>query len=40
MHDAGDHVLCIGQVEHVEIRDLEPLVYYQGRYRDLSPTGD
>lgn len=37
MHVAGDHVLCIGQVEHVEIHDVEPLVYYQGRYRDLSP---
>jgi len=32
-HVAGDHVLCIGQVEHVNIRDLEPLVYYQGKYR-------
>ena len=38
MHVAGDHVLCIGQVEHVEIHDVEPLVYYQGRYRDLSPA--
>jgi len=38
MHVAGDHVLCIGQVEHVEIHDVEPLVYYQGRYHDLSPT--
>jgi len=40
LHDAGDHVLCIGRVEHVEIRDLEPLVYYQGRYRDLAKNGD
>jgi flavin reductase (DIM6/NTAB) family NADH-FMN oxidoreductase RutF len=40
MHDAGDHVLCVGQVEHVEIRDVEPLVYYQGRYRDLAPGSD
>jgi len=38
MHVAGDDVLCSGQVEHVEIHDVEPLVYYQGRYRDLSPT--
>jgi flavin reductase (DIM6/NTAB) family NADH-FMN oxidoreductase RutF len=41
MHVAGDHVLCIGQVEHVEIHDVEPLVYYQGKYRDLvtdAPT--
>ncbi len=36
LHDAGDHVLCIGQVEHIEIHDTEPLVYYQGHYRSLS----
>ncbi len=36
-HEAGDHVLCIGQVEHVAIQDAEPLVYYQGHYRDLTP---
>jgi flavin reductase (DIM6/NTAB) family NADH-FMN oxidoreductase RutF len=35
-HVAGDHVLCIGQVEHVEMHELEPLVYYQGRYRELA----
>ena len=35
-HVAGDHVLCIGQVEHVNIRDLEPLVYYKGKYRDFA----
>ncbi len=34
-HEAGDHILCIGQVEHVAIQEAEPLVYYQGRYRDL-----
>lgn len=34
-HVAGDHVLCIGQVEHVAIREVEPLVYYQGRYRGI-----
>lgn len=37
-HEAGDHTLCIGQVEHVSIQDREPLVYYQGRYRGLSPS--
>ena len=26
----------IGQVEHVNIRDLEPLVYYKGKYRDFA----
>lgn len=35
-HVAGDHVLCIGQVEYVNVRDLEPLVYYQGGYREFT----
>jgi flavin reductase (DIM6/NTAB) family NADH-FMN oxidoreductase RutF len=35
LHTAGDHVLCIGQVEHVKINDVTPLVYYQGGYRDI-----
>jgi flavin reductase (DIM6/NTAB) family NADH-FMN oxidoreductase RutF len=37
LHDAGDHILCIGQVESIETRDVEPLVYYQGGYRELQP---
>ena len=35
LHTAGDHVLCIGQVEYVKISDVKPLVYYQGGYRDI-----
>ena len=39
-HEAGDHILCIGQVEHVTVRERAPLVDYQGRYRSLvSPDG-
>jgi flavin reductase (DIM6/NTAB) family NADH-FMN oxidoreductase RutF len=37
LHDAGDHVLCVGRVESIEINDTEPLVYYQGSYRSLDP---
>ena len=37
-HDAGDHVLCIGRVEEVRLNDSAPLVYYKGRYRDLTTT--
>ena|SRR5829696_1383859 len=33
--DAGDHSIFIGQVEQVTIREEMPLVYFQGRYRDL-----
>ncbi|MCP4037088.1 MAG: flavin reductase family protein [bacterium] len=40
-HEAGDHVLCVGRVEYVKIREAEePLVYYQGHYRDLVRLDD
>jgi len=35
-HDAGDHILCVGQVEEVQLADSAPLVYFQGRYRELA----
>ncbi|MBV8258791.1 MAG: flavin reductase [Actinobacteria bacterium] len=31
--DAGDHVLVIGEVEHYETFDGEPLVFHSGAYR-------
>jgi flavin reductase (DIM6/NTAB) family NADH-FMN oxidoreductase RutF len=31
-HDAGDHVLFIGQVEEVRSFDREPLLYFRGGY--------
>lgn len=34
-HDAGDHVIHVGQVETVELRDVEPLVWWEGAYRAL-----
>jgi flavin reductase (DIM6/NTAB) family NADH-FMN oxidoreductase RutF len=39
VHPAGDHVLWIGEVEHLEHRDGEPLLFYTGRFgtlRDLQ----
>jgi flavin reductase (DIM6/NTAB) family NADH-FMN oxidoreductase RutF len=36
LHDAGDHILCVGLVESVVSRDIDPMVYYQGSYRDLA----
>ena len=35
-HPAGDHTLFIGEVEAVTTRDLEPLLYYRGRYGQFS----
>ena len=35
-HDAGDHIVYVGQVEAIEQSEQAPLVYYQGAYRDLA----
>jgi flavin reductase (DIM6/NTAB) family NADH-FMN oxidoreductase RutF len=34
-HPAGDHTLYIGLVEHFELRDDKPLLFYAGRYQRL-----
>ena len=36
VHPAGDHTLYIGQVEHLDYRDGEPLLFYTGSYRVLK----
>lgn len=36
MHPAGDHTLCIGHVEYLEMWDSRPLVFYAGQYRYLD----
>jgi flavin reductase (DIM6/NTAB) family NADH-FMN oxidoreductase RutF len=35
VHPAGDHVLWIGEVEHLYHRDGEPLLFYTGRFGTL-----
>jgi flavin reductase (DIM6/NTAB) family NADH-FMN oxidoreductase RutF len=35
-HVEGDHTLFIGKVTDIHIEDVEPLVFYSGRYRSLS----
>jgi flavin reductase (DIM6/NTAB) family NADH-FMN oxidoreductase RutF len=32
VHTAGDHVLWIGEVEHLHERDGEPLLFYTGKF--------
>ena len=32
MHDAGDHVLCVGEIEEVHVGEGEPLLYFRGAY--------
>ncbi len=34
-HEAGDHILCVGQVEEIRLSEAAPLVYFRGGYRDL-----
>jgi flavin reductase (DIM6/NTAB) family NADH-FMN oxidoreductase RutF len=35
-HEGGDHVIVVGEVEHVVVRDGHPLVYYRGGYATLA----
>jgi flavin reductase (DIM6/NTAB) family NADH-FMN oxidoreductase RutF len=36
LHDAGDHVIVVGEVEAAERAAGHPLVYWSGHYRRLS----
>ena len=35
--DGGDHSIFLGEVEHVIVRDAEPLIYFKGTYRSVAP---
>lgn len=35
-HTAGDHTLYFGEVEYLDWRDDKPLLFYAGRYHQLS----
>jgi flavin reductase (DIM6/NTAB) family NADH-FMN oxidoreductase RutF len=35
-HDAGDHVIHVGRVENFAVRGGRPLLFFQGRYRQLA----
>lgn len=36
-HDAGDHVLCVGQVGLAIVHSGAPLIYHGSRYHALAP---
>lgn len=38
-HEGGDHVIHIGHVEHAEVADGQPLLFFQGRYHRLAGDG-
>ena len=35
-HDAGDHIIYVGEVIDLELSDGEPLMYYDRAYRSLT----
>ena len=37
---AGDHTIFIAEVEHVELREGEPLLYFRSCYRELRSSRD
>ena len=40
VHRAGDHVLWIGEVEYLDHRDDEPLLFYTGRFGTMREIQD
>ena len=39
LHDAGDHVIVVGQVEEARCAEASPLIHWSGGYRHLGPAG-
>lgn len=39
-YDGGDHLIVVGEVEAVEITDRDPLLFFGGQFRYLSPDHD
>lgn len=35
-YDGGDHTIFVGEVENVEIRDGEPLIYFHSTYGSIA----
>jgi flavin reductase (DIM6/NTAB) family NADH-FMN oxidoreductase RutF len=35
-YDGGDHTIIVGEVEHADIRDGRPLIYFDQNYRRIE----
>lgn len=35
---AGDHTIFFGEVQHVEVREGEPLLYFRRQYREIASS--
>jgi len=38
VHDAGDHTIYLGRIEHLEASEGDPLLFFRGKYRRLSDS--
>jgi flavin reductase (DIM6/NTAB) family NADH-FMN oxidoreductase RutF len=36
-HTAGDHTIFLAEVESADVFDGEPLLFFRGNYRRISP---
>lgn len=36
VYDGGDHSIFVGQVEHAEFRENDPLIYFRSGYREIA----
>ncbi|WP_033294203.1 flavin reductase family protein [Amycolatopsis jejuensis] len=36
-YDGGDHLIVVGEVEHVDVTDEAPLLFYAGAFREIGP---
>jgi flavin reductase (DIM6/NTAB) family NADH-FMN oxidoreductase RutF len=39
IHDAGDHVLCVGEIEETRVSDGDPLLFFRGGYGHFARFG-
>ncbi|PSL48475.1 flavin reductase (DIM6/NTAB) family NADH-FMN oxidoreductase RutF [Salsuginibacillus halophilus] len=35
-HEAGDHTLFVGEVQNIKLEDGEPLLYFEGGYKEFK----
>jgi flavin reductase (DIM6/NTAB) family NADH-FMN oxidoreductase RutF len=37
-HEAGDHILCVGEIEEALINEGQPLLFFRGEYGRFEPA--
>ncbi|WP_028933790.1 flavin reductase family protein [Pseudonocardia spinosispora] len=36
-YDGGDHLIVVGEVEHIDVTDHDPLLFFAGAFRAIGP---